>query len=177
MKIKELKSSRSLVSIKRDRIDNLKIQGFVLAYSDSLVLIQYVYDFILDGLMVLRLADISEMSSTKTDIFQNELLKHEGLYDKIDFDADYDVSSWPTVFKTLGEKFKYVIVEDEREEDPVFLLGLFEKIDQNSVYLTCFSGAANWDSEFAAMDFKDISSFQVNNNYINVYKRHFERIE
>ena len=51
---------RNLVSIRRGEIDGCSIQGFVLGLSENLVLLQYVYDFHLDGLMLLRTADIPD---------------------------------------------------------------------------------------------------------------------
>jgi hypothetical protein len=173
--LRQLKSRKCLVSIAREDIDKNKIQGFLLAYSDALVLIQYVYDFNLDGLMVLRRSDITKITSRKTDTFQTDLIKKEGIFERVEFKSKYDVSDWPAVFNTLGKKHKYVIIEDEKDEYPIFLLGLFEKIDEDSVYLKCFSGAANWDDELSAMSFDDISSFQVQNNYIKMYERHYER--
>ena len=71
--------SEYLVSIERENIDGNKIQGFLLGESDEYVLISYVYDFHLDGLMVLRKMDISLVETTKTDKLQTLLLKDEGI--------------------------------------------------------------------------------------------------
>ena len=68
--IRDLMLNKALVSIGRANIDTRSIQGFVLACSDELVLIQYVYDFNLDGLMVLRVSDISSIKCSATNGFQ-----------------------------------------------------------------------------------------------------------
>ena len=59
--------SHELVSIKREKIDGNKIQGFIIDESGGLILVSYVYDFNLDGLMVLRKKDITKLETTKTD--------------------------------------------------------------------------------------------------------------
>ncbi|WHI48412.1 hypothetical protein [Microbulbifer sp. VAAF005] len=173
--LNKLKEEKNLVTIKREAIDGHKIQGFVLAHSKELVLIQYVYDFNLDGLMVLRLSDVSSIESTKTDLFQTQIFKDEGLYSRIDFSKEYDVTNWYTVLSTIGRENGFFIIEDEDPEYPIFLLGELRIIGEDSVSMLGFSGAANWDDEYSEMSYEDISSFQVGNKYSNMYKRYFER--
>lgn len=50
----EFARERKLVSINRDAIDSNSIQGFILGFSDELVVIQYIYDFRLDGPLIIR---------------------------------------------------------------------------------------------------------------------------
>ena len=76
--LSKLKEGRNLISIRRGNIDGHKIQGFLLDYSEELILINYVYDFILDGLMVLRRSDISEIKTDKTALLQTQILKEIG---------------------------------------------------------------------------------------------------
>ena len=174
-KLEKLKKSQTLASIRRESIDGLRIQGFVLAYSKDLILIQYVYDFNVDGIMVLRRSDISEIDTDKTDIFQTQILKDEGLFAEVDFQKEYDVKDWPTVLNSVGKDYGLVIVEDEISEDPEFLLGEIQDIKNNSVSILGFTGAANWHKEPTEINYEDISSFQAGNNYSKMYKRYFER--
>jgi hypothetical protein len=58
---------RDLVSIERSNIDQNSIQAFVLASSDELIVLQYVYDFTLNGLMVLRTKDVTKVRCSATD--------------------------------------------------------------------------------------------------------------
>jgi hypothetical protein len=85
---------RELVSIRRDDINANSIQGFILGFSDELVLIQYVYDFRLDGLMVLRAADITEVTCNATDELQKKLLIAEGLFQQVPFESSFDLRDW-----------------------------------------------------------------------------------
>jgi hypothetical protein len=174
-KLEEFKQSRNLVSIRRDNIDDLAIQGFILAYSPDLILIQYVFDFNLDGLMVLRRCDVSKIYTNEIDIFQTQLLKDEGLFSKVNFQKEYDVKDWPTVFNRVGREYDFVIIEDEVSEEPEFLLGEIEDIREDSVSVWGFDGVADWDSEPTEMRYEYISSFKVGDNYSRIYKRFFER--
>ena len=173
-KLKKLKKSKILVSIERKNIDDRTIRGFILKYSTELVLIQYVYDFHLDGLMVLRIFDITEIKSDKTDIFQTQLLKDERLYSKINFSKRYKIENWYSVLSTIGRKYDLIIIEDENIKCcPIFIIGKLHKITKESVFILGFSGVASWDDELSEIYYEDITSFQV--DYANVYKRFFKK--
>ncbi len=177
-KLSKLKASKSLVSIRLDEIDGNRIQGFILEYSKGLILIQYVYDFNLDGLMVLRLSDITDINSDKTDIFQTQILKEEGIYSKVVFKEKYNLTDWKSVFTNIASKHRFVIAEDETPENidaPSFILGEVVIIGNNSVTLHGFTGIARWHKKPTKICFKKISSFQARNNYAETYERYFER--
>jgi hypothetical protein len=174
--LKRFRQQRSLVSLRRAAVDKHRIQGFVLGASDQLVLLQYVYDFNLDGLMVLRTSDISELRQSKTDEFQERLLAKEGLITRIPFDYSVDLSSWRGAIAALSKKHQFLILECELLEKPDFAIGRVVKIGAGEVRLKYFTGAANWLEEPIRLKYEDITCCQVNTNYVNVYERHFERI-
>lgn len=173
--LSKLKTERTLISIKRNKIDDLSIHGFLLDYSEELILIAYEYDFILDGLMVLRCSDITEIKTNKTDLLQTEILKEEGLYSKVDFDIACELKGWGGVLSTLGKRHRFVSIEDENNECPLFYIGEIVKIGNDSVSIMEFSGAANWDEDASEIYYEDISCMQFGNNYTNMYERYFER--
>jgi hypothetical protein len=51
-----------------------------------------VYGFNLDGLMVLRVPDITEVRCTATDKFQKKLLMQEGLVQRVPSESTFDLS-------------------------------------------------------------------------------------
>ncbi|GAB4185494.1 MAG: hypothetical protein Tsb002_09220 [Wenzhouxiangellaceae bacterium] len=151
------------------------MQGFLLDYSEALVLLAYVYDFTVDGMVVLRRSDITQMGSDATDRFQTQILKDEGIYSRVNFSPDCDLTDWGSVFSTLGSSHHFLIVEDESPEYPLFVLGELRHIGSDSVKLLGFSGAANWDDEVTEVYYEDISCMQLGNNYARAYERYFER--
>jgi hypothetical protein len=169
------KDKKNLISIERKGIDANRIQGFILGASRNLVLVQYVYDFKLDGLMTLRVSDISDVRWSKTDKFQLKLLKNEKIYDMVNFDVNYDLTDWKTTILGLSKKFEYFILENELGNEPVFSIGRIAKITPRSVHLNYFSGAGIWDKKPSVIKYNDITACQVDTNYINVYRRYFER--
>lgn len=173
--LSKLKENQTLVSIQREAIDENKTQGFILAFSKRLILIQYISDFRLDGLMVLRRSDISCIESTETDLFQTQILKEEGLFSQIKFTGEYLVEDWPAVFSTIVKESVFIILENEAASFPVFLIGKIQDIGDSSVSVLCFDGEANWDDELTEMNFDDISAFQAGDNYSLTYQNYFQR--
>ncbi|MCL2076548.1 MAG: hypothetical protein FWH15_08985 [Betaproteobacteria bacterium] len=159
----EFACEQKLVTIYRDDIDPNSIQGFVLGYSNDLVLIQDASDFQLDGLMVLRTADITDIRCNTTDEFYKQLLIDEQLFQKVSFGSSFD------------RQYRLMILEDESAEPQQFLIGTVEKITTQSVWLLYFSSVGIWDHKPTRLLFRDITKCEVATNYLNVYERHFDR--
>jgi len=165
--------NRSLVSIFRDLIDGQSTEGYILAASDKLLVLQYVYDFHLDGIKVLRMADITDVECSETNEFQKELLINEGLEQQVPFDTPIDASDWAPLFAQFSASYPIMIVECEDSDENSFVIGRVLKIHADSVELLGFAGNGTWDEEAITLRFEDITSCQVGSNYLNVYQRYF----
>ena len=169
------RKDRDLISICRSDIDAHAIQGFVLGCSRELVVLQYVYDFNLDGLMVLRTADVTEVRCTATGKLQKDLLLQEGLAQKVPFAFTLDLSGWGAVISQLAKAYALMILECEARKRKEFVIGRVLKTTPREVHIHHFSGAANWAKRPTRLKLSDITSCQVDTNNLNVYQRHFER--
>jgi hypothetical protein len=167
---------RDLVSVRRDDIDDNSIQGYVLAVSDRLVALQHVYDFRLEGLMILRTEDLTDVEYAATSQFQNELLVREGLTQAVPFDKRFDLENWPAAIRQLAREFPLLIVECEALHEPAFAIGRVHGVSEEAVDLEYFDGVGQWEKDLVEIEVEDISSCQVDTNYLNVYRRHFERM-
>lgn len=166
---------RNLVSIRRGEIDGNSIQGFILDSSKELIALQYVYDFNLDGLMFLRVEDITEVKNSATNKFQKRLLQKEGLLEKISFGATFALSDWKSLIAQISQKRELMIIERETLTQPDFFIGVILKATKSGVRGRFFSGTAKWAERHEKLKFKDITSCQIRTNYINVYQRHFQK--
>lgn len=173
--LQQFQKEGALVSIRRASIDEHKIQGFVLGSSEQLVLLQYVYDFRLDGLMVLRVKDISEVSRSKTDEFQERMLDEEGLFLQVPFGYPVNLTDWRSAIDDLRGEHSIFILEAELLDEPDFVIGRVFDTGRVDASVKYFTGAANWVDEPVRVKYNDITSCQVATNYANVYQRYFER--
>lgn len=176
MKTARKHAQRALISILRNNIDPNSIQGFILASSEQLVVLQYVYDFHLDGLMVLSKAEITEIRSTPTDKFQQKLLANDDLLKTVPFETNFDLQNWRTIIKQFAKAYPLLILECERGGEPDFIIGRIEKTTSVAVYIRYFTGTGRWLDEPVRVKYSDITSCQVGSNYLKVYERYFDRV-
>jgi len=170
-----LQESKTQISISRSGIDSFRIRGFILGFSKNILLIHYVSDIRLDGLMALSLKDITEIQQDKTDVFQTQLLKDEGIYQLIDFDKKYEFSGWKSLLETLKIKNKIISVEDEASEYPTHEIGFLRKIKKKSLSLKSFTGVARREKGKSVTYYEEISALQIGSNYLETYERYFQR--
>lgn len=167
-------AERRLMYVEREAIDAHRIHGFVLGRSESLLLLHYVCDFRLDGLMVLRLSDVSRVASDRTMAFQTRALKDEGSYDRVDFERSHDLTDWPSALAGIGAPGEYVVVEDEGLDCPTTVIGRLESADDGGGFVVVhgFGGAGTWDEEPSRFAHEDISSVQLDSHYLRMYRKY-----
>ncbi|TAK73213.1 MAG: hypothetical protein EPO12_22755 [Aquabacterium sp.] len=100
-----LLKAKSLVSIRRRDVDDYGIQGFLVGLSEGLLAVEYVYDFQIDGIMVLRRSDITEVKQTGTDKFQERLLKKEGIRPGMQEPMPLELSGWKAVIQQISQHY------------------------------------------------------------------------
>jgi len=166
-------SKRLLVCIRREEIDTRAIQAFLLGFSDNLLLIQYIYDFHVDGQLILRRDDITAITSDATDGFQRKLLKNNNLFQHIDFEFNATLTSFPALLNSQPPN-AIVILENERLDDSDFWMGRYVDSTDETIRLHEFSGAGNWEDSLSSIAAAEVTCCQLNTNYTNVYARYFK---
>ena len=132
---------RSLVSVRRQDVDEYGIQGFVVGVSETLLAPEYVYDFQTDGLLVLRRSDVTEVRCTATDEFQERLLKKEGMRPGLQGTMPLNLDGWRPLIDQLAEQYQYKILERELGPPPNLAIGQPVKTTAAQVEFRTFSGA------------------------------------
>ena len=170
-----LLKSRSLVSIRRRDVDDYGIQGFLVGLSDHLLAIEYVYDFQIDGLMVLRRSDITEVRRTATDEFQENLLKKEGIRPGSQTPVRLELESWAALIQQLSVPCSLMILERELGPSPSFTIGRPIRATAAQVEFQTFSGTGKWAPKNERLKYSQLTCLQVNTRYLGFYQRYFER--
>jgi hypothetical protein len=173
--LKKSQRKKSAVSIRRKRIDAHAIEAYVLGVSNQLVALQYEYDFHLDGLMILRITDITEVSSNATGRFRQGLMQAEGMLGAIPFGAPLNLKSWETIIEQFSAFSELLIVESEKPKSEDFILGQFLGISQQTAFFRFLTGTGRWLDEPASIRLKNITCCQVETNYANFYQKHLDR--
>lgn len=168
--------NQSLVSLQRAGVDSNSILGFVVGVSEHLVALEYVYDFQIDGLLILRRSDITDVRRSETDEFQQWLLEQEGIRPGAQTpEPSLQLHGWQSVITQLSALFPLMILEQELGPEPTFSIGRAEKATAAQVEFLSFSGTARWHAKVQRLKYSHLTSLQVNTRYANFYQRHFDR--
>ena len=167
--------NRNLISLRRSKVDGNGIQGFLVGLSDELLALEYVYDFQVDGLMILRRSDVTETRRTGTDEFQEELLKREGIRAGTQRPAPLELDSWKSAVQQLAAHYPLLILERELGPSPEFFIGRVTGTSAAQLEFQTFTGTGRWAKAPERLKYKQITSMQANTRYVNFYQRHFDR--
>jgi hypothetical protein len=132
--------------------------------------------FNLDGFMILRRPDITELKSGDTDRFQRQLLLTEGILDEVDFSFHAAIQSYDS-FLASRDPDEIVIVENEGTEPKEFLIGTVDHVDRGTATIRHFTGGGRLVEPYEEIATDQITSCQTRTNYIQFYQRHFERMK
>jgi len=173
--LSSLLKARNLFSIRRSDVDDYAIQGFLVGLSDDLLAIEYVYDFQIDGIMVLRRSDLTEVKRTGTDEFQERLLKKEGIRPGMQVPTSLDLGTWKAVISQISQHYPLMILEREQGPSPDFAIGRTLHATATQVEFQTFTGTGIWSSKTERLKYSQITCLQANTRYLGFYQRHFER--
>lgn len=170
-----LLKTRSLISIRRSDVDDYRIQGFLAGLSEDLLAIEYVYDFQIDGIMVLRRSDITEVKRTGTDEFQERLLKKEGIRPGTQEPMQLELGSWKAIIGQISLHYPLLILERELGPSPDFAIGRTLHATAAQVEFQTFTGTGKWSAKTERLKYSQITCLRAISRYLGFYQRHFER--
>lgn len=162
------------IKIRRSRIGADDLNVIPLAIGQNLVLFQDLYDFNIDGYVIIRIKDITSIIITKSQQFSQFILKEEGILNQIRKPLINSVDNWGKVLTDLSNFGKNIIVECENLETLKFFIGKIINIDRESLFLLHFNGAGEWDEEPTRIQLKNITSISFDSRYINVISKYLK---
>lgn len=160
------------IKIIRSNLDSDDLNAIPLGIGQNLVLLQGLYDFDLDGYLIIRIKDITSINITRSQQFSQRILKEEGILNRIRKPSINTLDNWKNVLNDLFIYKKNIIVECEGSQPPKFYIGKIIAFDKKSLHLLYFNGAGEWDKEPIEILFKDITSLNFDSKYINIISKY-----
>ena len=131
------------------------------------------HDFILDGFTIRRFRDIKEAQIIDDKYL--EIVKNEGVIDNIEI-PDIDASDWHSVFCSLHEMDKNIIVENEYAEKSFFAIGRICKVTKTKVYMKHFDADGLWENELWEIPFTQITSVSFGTRYVEIFSKYIPKL-
>lgn len=158
----EAQSKQQLVILCRKSIDDNRIDGYIVGLSDRWILLHLVDGSVLtlNGYHAVRLKDIS---SFKIDAgFVGEYLR---LREQYPAEApQIDVGDLPSLLRSVSESFSLFMIEREKVEPGIGLIGVIKKLTKRNVCLEKLDSKAKWIGT-EKFGLKDITSVSFGDGY------------
>ena len=161
---------RQLCRVKFDYDDNTWFV-FPLLTNDKLFLCANEDDFILNGYSIRRFKDVVKAEYQDGKILS--MIQAEKISEKISV-PDIDILDWQTIFTSLKEQNKNIIVENEKaeEDDYPFLIGRIIKATKTKVVMQHFDADGIWQEELYEVPYSKITSVSFGTRYVETFSKY-----
>lgn len=162
-----------LVEVFRSEIDELSSLGNVVMLSQELLTFQNITDFCVDGYRIIRLKDITDISTCdKNDTlsFMNMIYKKERLFPETQ--TFIDAKSWNAVFKSLSLSMTPVTVECAFDDAIDYYFGWIKTVDDNVAVLQCFDGSGQIFKDEVKVNLNFVTQLMFGNKYIELMAKY-----
>ncbi|KGK82719.1 hypothetical protein DP73_20400 [Desulfosporosinus sp. HMP52] len=139
--------------------------------NDKLFLAIKEYDFIFDGYSVFRYKDLKKVK-IKNDLC-DKILQEEGLTPNIVI-PNIDISSWKSVFESLRNFNRNIIVEKRAidDKDWEFVIGRIDKTYKNFAYLWHFDANGAWEGSPLKVPFSEVTNVTFGSRYVDIFSKY-----
>lgn len=151
----------------RGDIEEYAISGYPIMFNADVVVINYIYDFILDGYKVIRTKDITEYDYASDRCkFINSLYMQENIVPQ--------KPKWIEQFETFEELIcqlskNEIICSVECElSDEMFYIGKICDVNENCIKMICFDPLCKLYDEHVSICMDDITTISFENRYATV---------
>lgn len=164
--------NKMLLRVERDNaFDKEAVMGFPLCMSKDLILMSYIVDFHDEGYVILRLSDIADAYSLKTDVFYEKMCSEEGLKD-IAFEQNI-LKSIVDIKDVLNQLIGYVgfisVSCDFLNSELCFSIGRIVSVESEVIYFKHFGPDGVWEDNQRKIPIEQITSVAFGDNYSKVY--------
>jgi hypothetical protein len=176
-RLRKFQKNYTLVDIERQNIDPNPLHGFIINYSETLILLQQVYDIRVNGFKVIRLADITKLGINQTGVFQKAMMLSDGSIKSEKSNIGLPLGNYQKIAETLGEWAKLFSIEMEAldEGDEYYSLGKFIENKGDVIVIHEFDGTAKWDKKESCFASEEITALSFDDDYSKAYERYFKR--
>ena len=144
---------------------------FPLLTNDKLFLCANEDDFILNGYSIRRFKDVVKAEYQDGKILS--MIQEEKISERI-LEPNIDMSDWQTIFTSLKEQNKNIIVENEKaeEDDYPFLIGRIIKATKTKVVMQHFDADGIWQEELYEVPYTKITSVSFGTRYVDTFSKY-----
>ncbi len=146
--------------------------GYIIDFSEKLVLIHESDDFKIDGYAIIPFEQIKKVRFNNGDRYFDMMLKTESIVDKVGIPYEIDLKNWRSAFKSLLTLGKSVIIECENPAIDTFTIGPIDRIKSRYIHVINFDIEGYLDNEPTIIDYSSITYVAFDREYINIFSKY-----
>lgn len=148
------------------------VHGFLLDFSDELLLVQTITDFRRDGCCLLRRRDLTDIRCQEYEAHYQQMLEWEGVYPERDLGFSLDLTNWKSALGDLALAGRWVIAEREVPGDDFFLIGPLVRAGDKTASIHHFDALGKWDNTPVLFRHAKLTKVVFDSEYLAVWQRH-----
>jgi hypothetical protein len=157
------------------KVSKNKVQlrnGYILGFSEKLILLHETDDFKVDGYAIIRMDQIKKVRFNKSDKYFDKMMIWEHLIEKVGIKYQIDLTNWQLAFKSLQNLGLSIIAECEAEDMDTFTIGPITKVGKKYIHITCFDVEGFFDDTPTSIDYESITRIAFDSDYLNVFSKY-----
>ncbi len=160
------------VQIERAGMQHEHWNGFPLVVSDDLVLVRTLHDFTPDGFAVLRLRDVTGVTSGDAERFFERVLRAEGMLDGLPAPRPVLLRSWRSVLESVRAHYRHAILECERVDEDDFVLGELTGVDDEAASVRYIQVDGTRERDATRVPLDELTLVRFDEQYINLFGKY-----
>lgn len=173
-RIKDFYENPKLVRITRkvgEDWDELS-SGYIVDFSNELIVLQECGDFELQGFSILPIKDFTKIRFNNNDKYYDKIMSLENQKKNIGIKTKLDITDWKTALKSLRKNKKNIAIECESPEIATFTIGPIKRINNKSVSIHNFDASGFFDEKPTKIKLKNITKILFDDRYIDVFSKY-----
>lgn len=166
----------NVIRIDRNKIDVCTIDCVPLLMGKDMILVQYLYDYMIDGYRIIRMSDITSIHHNDVDRFSKEILMKEKILDKIKSSPINNIDNFNNIFQQLRKIGKNIVIEIETMDSTDLYIGQIKEVYDDSVLFWNFDGLGKWDEAPARIYFHDITVIIFDDRYSTIISKYIPKL-
>lgn len=169
-----LAGSGKMVHLLRRQPNEPRLNGYLLAMSENLLLMHCFDDFEPDGYTICRVRDVVRFRHGPYEEWFDHMLHSEGLLGGLRLPRKIDISSLTTAVRSVARHYDQMTIEcedtEEAEED--FYIGKVVEVRARSIRFRDYDALGYWSSSPQTIKMNDITKVQFDTPYIKVFSKY-----
>lgn len=163
---------KKLIEISRAKVDDQPMLCYPLAESKSHLLVQYIFDFYLDGYKIINVSDITSVKRDESIVFCEYIIQSEKLDDfKI---PNIELENWHTIMKYFQLSKKTVMIDVNTDKYTELCVGVVKEVNNHGLKLNHIDGKGKLILPNKKINFDSIAQLSFNDRYSDLMGKYAE---